>query len=69
MSKPSSGPTDRNFGLDHINGKGDKTRVTNVKAYHENFDCIDWSPKSPKPAPLKSLRQIEEAEHDWRMGL
>lgn len=25
-----------------MNGKGDKSRVRNIKAYRENFDAIDW---------------------------
>lgn len=73
-----SGKTNRNIGLDHINGKGDKSRVTNIIAYRENFAEINWGKRSPyrvvrryttlQPS-LLTLREIEEAEHDWRMGL
>lgn len=73
----NSGPTNRNFGLNHINGKGDASRITDVKAYRENFDEIDWRPRvSLRHSPairtrmngLKTLRELEE-EHEWRMGL
>lgn len=66
MSKPSSGPTDRNFGLDHINGKGDKTRVTNVIAYRENFDGIDWT--STKKKVYLTLQELHD-EWEFRHGL
>lgn len=73
----NSGPTNRNFGLNHANGKGDKSRVTDVRAYRENFDEIDWRASRHYRLALRPgnrtipiiHKRDEEAEYDWRMGL
>lgn len=73
-----SGLTNRNV-VNHQNGKGDKSRVTNVQAYRDNFDEINWGPKQRTlkelirlgrqySKELLSLRELED-EHEWRMGL
>lgn len=75
-----SGPTKRDLGLNHgVNGKGSKSRVTDMKAFRENFGNINWGPRiALRPdarmvpiifdKPLKTLRELEE-EHEWRLGL
>lgn len=70
----NSGPTNRNFGLNHACGKGDKSRITDVRAYRENFDEIDWGhyrlALRPGNRTISSIhKRDEEAEYDWRMGL
>lgn len=42
--RKSTGTSTRDLGISG-NGKGDKSRVTDVKAYRANFDEINW--KSP----------------------
>lgn len=65
----NSGPQgNRSFGLDHQNGKGDKSRVTNTKAFRENFENINWGGAS-RGAKLKTLREIQEDELAWWNGL
>lgn len=59
----NSGPTNRNV-VNHQNGKGDASRITDVKAYRDNFDAIDWSSKK-RPLTLQELHD----EFEWRMGL
>jgi len=39
--KSFGGGASRDLGVSG-NGKGDKTRVVDRKAYNENFDAIDW---------------------------
>lgn len=74
-----SGLTNRDV-VNHGAGKGDKTRVTDVQAYRANFDEIDWGPrriptfyhrleKDGTPQRLRTLRDIEDEEFAWRMGL
>lgn len=65
MPKNSGQQGNRSFGLDHQNGKGDKTRVTDVKAYRANFDCIDWSSKKK---PFLTLQELHD-EWEFRHGL
>lgn len=63
------GKTNRDLGLNHINGKGSKTRVTDVKSYRKNFDEINWGPPARSVSPYRTtLREIEE-EHEWRRRL
>lgn len=77
----AKGKTNRDV-VNHGNGKGDKTRVTDVKTYRQNFDEIDWGPRialrpDTRTVPiihrrldgtLKLLRELEE-EFAWRHGL
>jgi len=43
-SKKSPATNNRNlFGNAHGAGKGDKSRTTNVRAYADNYDLIDWT--------------------------
>ena len=45
----------RDIGLRHDGpGKGDKTRVTDVKAFRSNFDLIKWGSASCKSRKRKS---------------
>lgn len=59
-----SGLTNRSV-INHQNGKGDKSRVTNVQAYRDNFDLIRWSGDSVKRQTLAELRD----EYEFRHGL
>lgn len=40
MKKSNRGNGDRSF---QSNGKGDKSRISNVKTFRENWDNIDWN--------------------------
>lgn len=44
-----------------VNGKGSKTRVTDERAYRENFEKINWSTDKVK-TPV-------ESDHEFMMGL
>lgn len=55
-----SGQANRNIGLDHANGKGDKTRVTDVKAYRANFDEINWQLAPTFKSVIKLAKKISE---------
>lgn len=84
MSK-GSGLTNRNFGLNHTNGKGDASRITDIKAYRANYENIDWGSGQHRLALRPGNRTIPivhrrsdgtlktlrelEEEHEWRMGL
>lgn len=48
-----------------VNGKGDASRITDVQAYRENFDCIDWSSKKK---PFLTLQELHD-EWEFRHGL
>lgn len=78
-----SGLTDRDV-VNHGNGKGDKTRVTDVKAYRANFDEINWGRPHAALRPdnrmipiihrfsrTMTLREIDAADEEfaWRHGL
>lgn len=41
--RKSTGQTNRSLVNHGANGKGSKTRVTNVQAYRNNYDEINWS--------------------------
>lgn len=60
----NSGQANRNIGLNHGAGKGDKSRITNVSAYRENFSAIDWRSKK-RPLTLRELHD----EYEFRHGL
>lgn len=36
-----------------MNGKGDKSRVRNMKRYRENFEAIDWGKAKRKPKRIR----------------
>lgn len=65
--RKSTGQTTRDV-VNHesVNGKGDKTRVTDERAYRENFDEINWGPR--RVLPSRGAPPVE-SDHDWRMGL
>lgn len=48
MKKSSRGNGDRSF---QSNGKGDKSRISDVKTYRENWDRINWN----KPTRRKGI--------------
>lgn len=48
---PKSRAGNRNFGLDGP-GKGDKSRVSDLQKFKENYDAIDWSRKSGEQHPF-----------------
>lgn len=61
----NSGQANRNIGLNHENGKGDKSRVTDLKAFRENFLSINWSSKKK---PFLTLQELHD-EWEFRHGL
>lgn len=65
MPKNSGQQGNRSLGLNHGAGKGDKTRVTDVKTYRENYDGIDWSNKK---RPFLTLQELHD-EWEFRHGL
>lgn len=56
-----SGLTNRSVVNHGQNGKGDASRVTDERAYRENFEKINWRTKKVK-TPV-------ETDHDFMMGL
>lgn len=58
-----SGLTNRDVVNHGQNGKGSASRITDVQAYRENFENIDWGvPRVRRfDKPLKTLRELEEA--------
>lgn len=75
--RKSKGQTTRDV-VNHGAGKGDKTRVTDVKAYRENYDAISWGRKPTfkeiirlgKKMSEELSREIEEEnEYEFRHGL
>lgn len=54
-----SGPTNRHVVNHGVNGKGDVSRVTDVSAYRENFESIDWSSKK------KPFLNLQELHDEW----
>jgi len=51
MAPPNTGMMgrQRDFGMQGGPGKGSKTRVSDNKKFHENYDAIDWGKPKPKP--------------------
>lgn len=47
-----------------VNGKGDASRVTDERAYRENFEGIDW-----KNTGRKKVKTPVESDHEFMMGL
>lgn len=44
MKKSNRGNGDRSF---QSNGKGDKSRISDVKTFRENWDSINWNKPTP----------------------
>lgn len=62
--RKSKGQTNRSV-VDHQNGKGDVSRITDIKAFRANYDLIRWSGEVAKQPTLEELRD----EYEFRMGL
>lgn len=75
--RKSTGPTNRSVVNHGVNGKGSKTRVTNVQAYRRNFDEINWGRHrmalrpGDRLIPIIYKRTLEELrdEYEFRHGL
>lgn len=63
--RKSTGLTDRSVVNHGQNGKGDASRITDIKAFRANYDLINWSGDSANRRTLEELRD----EYEFRHGL